>query len=119
MDANTLSIPFESTALDKIFGGRPKIEEADSGTDQIATVETSNKRNSWRDLRNEIDFHICTRSRNKSFNRLQIWLFLRSNNSKFGETFMTNLIKGDRHDREIETSTEHPSFGQNSRHNMK
>jgi hypothetical protein len=36
-------------------------------------------------------------------------MFLRSNNSKFGETFMSNFIKGDRHDREIEISTDDPS----------
>jgi hypothetical protein len=47
-------------------------------------------------------------SRDKSFNRLQIWLFLRSNNSKLGETFMSNLMNGDRCDREIEIFTEHP-----------
>jgi hypothetical protein len=49
--------------------------------------------------------------RNKSFNRLQIWLFLRSNNSKFGQTFMSNLINGDRRDQEIEIFTEHPRLG--------
>jgi hypothetical protein len=49
--------------------------------------------------------------RNKSFNMLQIWLFLRSNNSKFGETFMSNLMNGDRCDREIEILTEHPRLG--------
>jgi hypothetical protein len=47
----------------------------------------------------------------KSFNRLQIWLFLRSNNSELGETFMSNLINGDRCDREIEIFTEHPRLG--------
>jgi hypothetical protein len=50
-------------------------------------------------------------SRDKSFNRLQIWLFLRSNNSKLGETFMSNLMNGDRCDREIEIFTEHPRLG--------
>jgi hypothetical protein len=50
-------------------------------------------------------------SREKSFNRLQIWLFLRSNNSKLGETFMSNLMNGDRCDREIEIFTEHPRLG--------
>jgi hypothetical protein len=32
---------------------------------------------------------------------LQIWLFLRLDNSKFGETFMSNLIKGDKCYKEI------------------
>jgi hypothetical protein len=59
-----------------------------------------------------LTFKLPFASRNKSFNRLQIWLFLRSNNSKFGETFMSNLIKGDRHDREIEISTDDMSLGQ-------
>jgi hypothetical protein len=36
---------------------------------------------------------------------------LRSNNSKFGETFMSNLMNGDRCDREIEIFTEHPRLG--------
>jgi hypothetical protein len=42
---------------------------------------------------------------------LQIWLFLRSNNSKLGETFTINLINGYRRDREIEFFTEHPRLG--------
>jgi hypothetical protein len=50
-------------------------------------------------------------SRDKSFNRLQILLLLRSNNSKLGETFMSNLMNGDRCDREIEIFTEHPRLG--------
>jgi hypothetical protein len=57
--------------------------------------------------------------RNKSFNKLQIWLFLRSNNSKFGETFISNLINGDKCDKEIEIFTEHPRLGLISRHNAK
>jgi hypothetical protein len=55
-----------------------------------------------------LTFEFVFVSRNKSFNRLQIWLFLRSNNSKFGETFMSNLINGDKCDKEIEIFTEHP-----------
>jgi hypothetical protein len=39
--------------------------------------------------------------RNKSSNMLQIWMFSRSNNSKLGETFMSNLINGDKCDKEI------------------
>jgi hypothetical protein len=58
-----------------------------------------------------LTFEFVFVSRNKSFNRLQIWLFLRSNNSKFGETFMSNLINEDRCDREIEIFTEHPRLG--------
>jgi hypothetical protein len=58
-----------------------------------------------------LTFEFAFASRNKSFNRLQIWQFLRSNNSKFGETFMSNLITGDRYDREIEIFTEHPRLG--------
>jgi hypothetical protein len=38
-------------------------------------------------------------------------LFLRSNNSELGETFMSNLINGDRCDREIEIFTKHPRLG--------
>jgi hypothetical protein len=58
-----------------------------------------------------LTFEFAFASRNKSFNRLQIWLFLRSNNSKFGETFMSNLMNGDRCDKEIEMFTEHPRLG--------
>jgi hypothetical protein len=58
-----------------------------------------------------LTFEFAFVSRNKSFNRLQIWLFLRSNNSKFGETFMSNLMNGDRCDKEIEMFTEHPRLG--------
>jgi hypothetical protein len=58
-----------------------------------------------------LNFEFAFALRNKSFNRLQIWLFLRSNNSKFGETFMSNLMNGDRCDREIEIFTEHPRLG--------
>jgi hypothetical protein len=35
-----LSIPFESTDLDKIVGHRSKFEELDSGSDQIKVVES-------------------------------------------------------------------------------
>jgi hypothetical protein len=55
-----------------------------------------------------LTFEFAFAPRNKSFIRLQIWLFLRSNNSKLGETFMSNLMNGDRCDREIEIFTEHP-----------
>jgi hypothetical protein len=55
-----------------------------------------------------LTFEFAFAPRNKSFNRLQIWLFLRSYNFKFGETFMSNLMNGDRCDREIEIFTEHP-----------
>jgi hypothetical protein len=58
-----------------------------------------------------LTFEFAFASRNKSFNRLQIWLFLRSNNSKFGETFMSSLINGDKCDKEIEIFTEHPRLG--------
>jgi hypothetical protein len=58
-----------------------------------------------------LTFEFAFALRNKSFNRLQIWLFLRSNNSKLGETFMGNLMNGDRCDREIEIFTEHPRLG--------
>jgi hypothetical protein len=58
-----------------------------------------------------LTFEFAFAPRNKSFNRLQIWLFLRSNNSKLGETFMGNLMNGDRCDREIEIFTEHPRLG--------
>jgi hypothetical protein len=56
-------------------------------------------------------FEFAFAPRNKSFNRLQIWLFLRSNNSELGETFMSNLMNGERYDREIEIFTEHPRLG--------
>jgi hypothetical protein len=55
-----------------------------------------------------LTFEFAFAPRNKSFNMLQIWQFLRSNNSKLGETFMSNLMNGDRCDREIEIFTEHP-----------
>jgi hypothetical protein len=58
-----------------------------------------------------LTFEFVFALRNKSFNRLQIWLFLRSNNSKLGETFMGNLMNGDRCDKEIEMFTEHPRLG--------
>jgi hypothetical protein len=58
-----------------------------------------------------LTFEFAFASRNKSFNRPQIWLFLRSNNSKLGETFMSNLMNRDRCDREIEIFTEHPRLG--------
>jgi hypothetical protein len=58
-----------------------------------------------------LTFEFAFAPRNKSFNGLQIWLFLRSNNSKFGETFMSNLINGDKCDKEIEIFTEHPRLG--------
>jgi hypothetical protein len=58
-----------------------------------------------------LTFEFAFALRNKSFNRLQIWLFLRSNNSKLGETFMSNMMNGDRCDREIEIFTEHPRLG--------
>jgi hypothetical protein len=56
-------------------------------------------------------FEFAFVSRDKSFNRLQIWLFLRSNNSKLDETLMSNLMNGDRCDREIEIFTKHPRLG--------
>jgi hypothetical protein len=66
-----------------------------------------------------LTFEFAFAPRNKSFNRLQIWLFLRSNNSKLDETLMSNLINGDKCDKEIEIFTERPSLGQISRHNTK
>jgi hypothetical protein len=58
-----------------------------------------------------LTFEFAFAPRNKSFNRLQIWLFLRSNNSKLGETFVSNLINGDRRDREKEILTKHLRLG--------
>jgi hypothetical protein len=58
-----------------------------------------------------LTFEFAFVSINKSFNKLQIWLFLRSNNSKLDETFMSNLMNGDRCYREIEIFTEHPRLG--------
>jgi hypothetical protein len=57
--------------------------------------------------------------RNKSFNRLQIWPSGDRVKSEIGETFTSNLINGDKRDREIENFTEHPRLGQISRHNVK
>jgi hypothetical protein len=57
-----------------------------------------------------LTFEFSFALRNKSFNRLQIWLFLRSNNSKFGETFISNLIHGDKFDKGKEIFTEHPGL---------
>jgi hypothetical protein len=58
-----------------------------------------------------LTFEFAFAPRNKSSNRLQIWLFLRSNNSKLGETFMSNLINGDKCDKELEIFTELPRLG--------
>jgi hypothetical protein len=58
-----------------------------------------------------LTFEFAFASRNKNFNRLQIWLFLRLNNSNRSETFMSNLMNGDRCDQEIEIFTEHPRLG--------
>jgi hypothetical protein len=66
-----------------------------------------------------LTFEFALSSRNKSFNMIQIWLFLRSNYSKLDETLMSNLINGDKCDKEIEIFTEHPRLGQISRHSMK
>jgi hypothetical protein len=66
-----------------------------------------------------LTFEFAFASRNKSFNRLQIWLFLRSNYPKLDETLMSNLINGDKCDKEIEIFTKCPSLGQISRHNTK
>jgi hypothetical protein len=58
-----------------------------------------------------LTFESALVSRDKSFNRLQIWLFLRSNNSKFGEMWMNNP-NNQRHTRaRIEIFTEHPRLG--------
>jgi hypothetical protein len=43
-----------------------------------------------------LTFEFVFSSRNKSFNRLQIYPFSRSINSEFGEIFLINLIKGNR-----------------------
>jgi hypothetical protein len=58
-----------------------------------------------------LTFEFAFALRNESSNRLQIWVFSRSNNSKLGETFMSNLINGDKCDKEIEIFTEHPKLG--------
>jgi hypothetical protein len=57
--------------------------------------------------------------RNKNFNRLQIWLSGDRVKSEISETFTSNLINGDKRDREIEIFTECPRLGQISRHNVK
>jgi hypothetical protein len=49
--------------------------------------------------------------RNKSFNRLQIWSSGDREKSEIGETFTSNLINGDKHDREKENFTERPRIG--------
>jgi hypothetical protein len=59
-----------------------------------------------------LTFEFAFDSRNKSFNKLQIWLFLRLNYPKLDETLMSNLINGDKCDKEIEIFTERPSLGQ-------
>jgi hypothetical protein len=64
-----------------------------------------------RSCETRLTFEFVFSLRNKSSNRLQIWLFLRSNNSKLGETFMSNLINGDKCDKELEIFTEHPRLG--------
>jgi hypothetical protein len=57
--------------------------------------------------------------RNKNFNRLQIWPSGDRVKSEIGETFTSNLINGDKRDREIKNFTERPRLGQISRHNVK
>jgi hypothetical protein len=57
--------------------------------------------------------------RNKNFNRLQIWPSGDRVKSEIGETFTSNLINGDKRDREIEKFTERPRLGNISRHNVK
>jgi hypothetical protein len=64
-----------------------------------------------RSCETRLTFEFAFALRNKSSNRLQIWMFLRSNNSKLGETFMSNLINGDKCDKEIEIFTEYPRLG--------
>jgi hypothetical protein len=64
-----------------------------------------------RSCETRLTFEFVFSLRNKSSNRLQIWLFLRSNNYKLGETFMSNLINGDKCDKELEIFTEHPRLG--------
>jgi hypothetical protein len=112
LEVRITEIPLKNADSDYVFGHRPTIEKAVSDTDWI-TLQLSRLRinESGQELRDEIDFRICVCFKKQSFNRLQIWLFLRSNNSKLGETFMSNLIKGGRCDREIEIFTEHPRLG--------
>jgi hypothetical protein len=64
-----------------------------------------------RSCETRLTFKFAFALRNKSSNGLQIWLFSRSNNSKLGETFMSNLINGDKCDKEIEIFTKHPRLG--------
>jgi hypothetical protein len=70
-------------------------------------------------FKTRLTFEFEFASRNKSFNRLQIWLFLRSNYPKLDETLMSYLINGDKCDKETKIFTEHPSLGQIYRHNTK
>jgi hypothetical protein len=56
-------------------------------------------------------FEFAFMSRYKSFNRLQIWPSGDRVQSEIGETFTSNLINGDKRDREIENFTERPRLG--------
>jgi hypothetical protein len=64
-------------------------------------------------------FEFAFASRIKVFNRLQIRPSGDRVKSEIGETFTSNLINGDKRDREIENFTERPRLGQISRHNTK
>jgi hypothetical protein len=63
-------------------------------------------------LRDEIDFQICICIRRKKFLKApNLAVSHERITSTIGETFTSNLIKGDRCDREIEIFTEHPRLG--------
>jgi hypothetical protein len=56
-------------------------------------------------------FEFASVPRNKSFNRLQIWPSGDRVKSEIGEPFTSNLINGDKRDREKENFTERPRLG--------
>jgi hypothetical protein len=70
----------------KIVGHRSRFEESDSDTARLSTVERLIKRalDEFDKLRMIIEFAFVPR--NKSFNRLQNWSFVRLRNSEFSET---------------------------------
>jgi hypothetical protein len=77
------------------------VEESDSDTDRLATVESLIKWALDEIYKSRLIIEFAFMPRNKSFNRLQIRHLSRLNSSKFGETFMSKLINGDRRDQEI------------------
>jgi hypothetical protein len=87
--------------LDKIVGHRSKVEESDSGSDQITIVESLIEWALDGIYKSRMINELAFMPRNKSFNKLQIWPSGDRVKSEIGETFTSNLINRDKRDREI------------------